>query len=146
MGKRVDFSSRTVISPDCNMDVDEVGVPYQCAYSLTFMEHVNAINIHELTKRVHLGHTTLQGAKSIVDHEGKRTYLEFSKNVTNIRLQLGWKVERYMKDGDTVLFNRQPSLRKKSIMAHKVKLMPGKTFRLNLCCAGPYNGYTFDYQ
>ena len=140
MGKRVDFSSRTVISPDCNMDVDEIGVPYECARKLTFMETVNSLNLKQLTEMVRKGHTSLHGAKSVIDSNGEKTHLEFCKDVTNIRLQLGWQVERYMKNGDTVLFNRQPSLRKKSIMAHKVRLMPGKTFRLNLSCTGPYNG------
>ena len=139
MGKRVDFSSRTVISPDCNMDVDEVGVPYQCAMKLTFMEYVNALNLTELTKMVHRGHLVGNGAKSIIRGDGRQVQLEYHKNIGTIRLQLGWQVERYMRNGDVVLFNRQPSLRKKSIMAHRVRLMHGKTFRLNLCCAGPYN-------
>lgn len=139
MGKRVDFSARTVISPDSIMDVQEVGVPYSCARKLTFMERVNAVNIHELTEMVHRGHEPLNGAKSIIDEDDKKTFLEFHKNIKTIRLQLGWKVERYMRDGDTVLFNRQPSLRKKSIMAHTVRLMPGNTFRLNVCCCAPYN-------
>ena len=140
MGKRVDFSARTVISPDCIMDVDEIGIPFAIAHKLTFRETVNSLNIHELTRKVHRGHLPLNGARSIIDADGKQTQLEFAKNPKAIRLQMGWQVERYMRDGDYVLFNRQPSLRKKSIMAHKVRLMPGKTFRLNLSCTGPYNG------
>ena len=139
MGKRVDFSSRTVISPDCNIDVNEIGVPYECAMKLTYMETVNSMNLKLLTDMVRRGHKVLNGAKSVINSTGEKTHLEFCKDVMNIRLQLGWQVERYMKNGDTVLFNRQPSLRKKSIMAHNVKLMPGKTFRLNLSCTGPYN-------
>ena len=53
---------------------------------------------------------------------GKRELL--AKN-----LQLGDVVERHMADDDVVLFNRQPSLHKISIMAHKVKVMPHRTFR-----------------
>jgi DNA-directed RNA polymerase II subunit RPB1 len=140
MGKRVDFSARTVISPDCVMDVDEIGIPFAIARKLTFRETVNSLNIHELTEKVQRGHLPLNGAKSVIESTGKQTQLEFCKNLQSIRLQLGWQVERYMKNGDYVLFNRQPSLRKKSIMAHKVRLMPGKTFRLNLSCTGPYNG------
>ena len=140
MGKRVDYSGRTVISPDCQMDVDDIGVPYIVAMKLTFTETVNHINLMTMTQRVHAGANVLHGAKTITKHDGTKVFMEFHKNPKSVRLQLGWQVERYMQDGDVVLFNRQPSLRKKSIMAHKVRLMSGKTFRLNLSCTGPYNG------
>jgi DNA-directed RNA polymerase beta' subunit len=139
MGKRVNFSSRTVISPDTQLDVDEIGIPFECAKILTFKEKVTAYNINELTARVHRGHRPLDGAYAYVTNTGKRIRLEFCKDIANIRLWIGWTVERYLQDGDVVLFNRQPSLRKKSIMAHRVRLMPGRTFRLNLCCTTPYN-------
>ncbi len=38
MGKRVDFSARTVITGDPNLDLDEVGVPYTIAMNLTYPE------------------------------------------------------------------------------------------------------------
>ena len=139
MGKRVNFSARSVISPGCSIDVDEVGVPLQIAKKLTFTETVNTLNFQLLTDRVRYGHASLRGAKSITDLGGVNQSLEFCKNRNSIRLQLGWKVERYLQTGDVLLLNRQPSLRKKSIMAHKVRLMPGKTFRLNLSCTEPYN-------
>jgi len=140
MGKRVDFSARTVIGPDTYMDVGELGIPERAALKLTYPEVVTAFNIELLRKRVRKGHGVLQGAKSIVKSNGQRISLEMCKKSSVIRLQLGWTVERYMQNGDYVLFNRQPSLRKKSIMAHKVRIMPGRTFRLNLSCTGPYNG------
>ena len=55
-------------------------------------------------------------------------------------LELGWVVERHLNDGDVVLFNRQPSLHKMSIMAHYAKVLDYSTFRLNLSCTPPYNG------
>jgi DNA-directed RNA polymerase II subunit RPB1 len=140
MGKRVNFSSRTVISPDAVMDVDEIGVPYIIAKKLTFKERVFSLNIQALGERVRLGHDSLKGARSIIKTDGTQILLEYATNPHSIRLQLGWQVERYLQDGDYVLFNRQPSLRKNSVMAHRVKLMPGKTFRLNLSCTGAYNG------
>ncbi|MFB6182747.1 MAG: DNA-directed RNA polymerase subunit A', partial [Candidatus Nanohaloarchaea archaeon] len=51
----------------------------------------------------------------------------------------GWKIERHLTDGDTVLFNRQPSLHRMSIMAHEVRVLPHRTFRLNLNVCAPYN-------
>ena len=140
MGKRVDFTARTVISPDCVMDVDEIGIPMAAALKLTFVEVVNRLNIAQLQQRVFAGAGVIHGAKSITKDNGQAVSLEMCQHRDNIRLQIGWSVERYMQNGDTVLFNRQPSLRKKSMMAHTVKLMPGNTFRLNLCCTGPYNG------
>ncbi len=55
-------------------------------------------------------------------------------------IEPGWTVERQLKTGgDIVLFNRQPSLHRMSIMAHRVVVMDGKTFRLNPAVCPPYN-------
>lgn len=48
-------------------------------------------------------------------------------------------VERHISDGDAVLFNRQPSLHRVSIMAHKAKIMDNRTLRFNECVCTPYN-------
>ena len=135
MGKRVDFSGRTVISPDSVMDVDQIGVPEAMASKLTFKECVTTLNFHELTNIVQLGQ-----ARSIIKSNGRMILLSMLPGKRTPRLQLGWHVERHLRDDDVVLFNRQPSLRKNSMMAHRVLLMPGKTFRLNLSCTNAYNG------
>ena len=139
MGNRCDFSARTVISPGINLDVDQIGVPLEIALQLTKTVIVYSGNLHELTDCVKIGYGMYNGAKSVITKNGKLMSLEYGAN-SNIRLQLGWKVERYLREGDYVLFNRQPSLRKMSIMAHRVCITNGKTFQLNLCCTGPYNG------
>lgn len=110
-GKRVDFSARSVISPDPQMSVDEIGIPRTTALKLTFKEKVTTFNVHKLTEMVRLGPDRLDGAKSIIDLTKRRRMLHFCNNKHRIRLHLGWEVERYMRDGDWVLFNRQPSLR-----------------------------------
>jgi DNA-directed RNA polymerase subunit A' len=51
----------------------------------------------------------------------------------------GMVVERHLIDGDVVIFNRQPSLHRMSMMVHEVRVMPGKTFRFNLSVCTPYN-------
>lgn len=148
-GKRVDFSSRTVVSPDPNLDIDEVGVPLRIATILTIEERVAPYNIESLQKRVTVGAKKLEGAHTVITDTGRMLYLEFMKphDRLRIRLQYGWIVERYLKNGDYVLFNRQPSLHKKSLMGHRVRIMfEGDTFRLNLSAAQPYNadfGMTF---
>ena len=135
MGKRVDFSCRSVISPDPRMDMDEIGIPFEIAKKLTFRERVTENNLSELQAMVDLGPKHLKGAAGVLNKEGTRV-----QTVQSIKLRVGWEVERYMRDGDWVMFNRQPSLRKQSLMAHKVKLKPGKTLGLSLACTGAYNG------
>jgi len=133
-GKRVDFSSRTVVSPDPNLDIDQVGVPLRIALILTIEEKVAPYNIEKMQQRVVVGAKDIRGAHTVITDKGKMIYLEFvkSEDRQRIKLEYGWVVERYLRDNDYVLFNRQPSLHKKSLMAHRVKIMKGDTFRLNL--------------
>ncbi|MEM0100614.1 MAG: DNA-directed RNA polymerase subunit A' [Candidatus Methanomethyliaceae archaeon] len=140
-GKRVDFSARTVISPDPYLSINEVGVPINVAKILTIPERVTKLNIQEMKKLVENGPDIHPGANYIIRPDGKRIDLRFPKDRKAIAdsLDVGYIVERHIRDGDIVLFNRQPSLHRMSIMAHKVKVLPYKTFRLNLCVCPPYN-------
>jgi len=79
------------------------------------------------------------GAKYIIREDGQRLDLRYVKKSSDLHLELGYKVERHLNDGDFVLFNRQPSLHKMSIMGHRIKIMPYSTFRLNLSITSPYN-------
>lgn len=140
-GKRVDFSARTVISPDPNIDIVEVGVPIEIAKRLTIPCIVTSWNIEELKILVENGPDGYPGALYIVRPDGKRIRLEFVTERDKIAEALlpGFIVERHLMDGDIVIFNRQPSLHRMSMMAHKVKVLPYKTFRLHLCVCPPYN-------
>ena len=140
MGKRVDFSARSVITPDPNIDIDELGVPIKIAMNLTFPEIVNKYNIDEMRKVVENGSNTYPGAKYIRKHDenGYRTIRLASLSMT-IELEYGDIVDRHLRNGDVVLFNRQPSLHKMSMMAHRVRVMEYETFRLNVCCTPSYN-------
>jgi len=140
-GKRVDFSARTVISPDPNLDINEVGVPVDVAMRLSIPEKVTAWNIDELKKLVINGPENYPGALYIIRPDGKRIRLEFVVDRTKISeaVELGFVVERHLKNGDIAIFNRQPSLHRMSIMAHYVRVLPYKTFRLHLCVCPPYN-------
>jgi len=138
-GKRVDFSARSVVSPDPNMSIDEVGIPEAIAKELTIQERVTNTNIADMRRRVLVGANDLGGASAVIGTDGKVTQLEFCKNRCDIPLTPGCVIERYLRDGDAVVFNRQPSLHKFSMMAHRAKIMPGNTFRLNLSCTQAYN-------
>lgn len=138
-GKRVDFSGRTVISPDPNLSVDQVGVPILVAKVMTYPEMVNDYNIQHLRKCVLNGPEKHPGANIIRSglHVSALQYADRERAARNLRV--GDIVERHMCDGDVVLFNRQPSLHKMSIMAHRVKVFPWRTFRFNECACTPYN-------
>lgn len=137
MGKRVDFSARTVITADPNISMNEVGVPEEIARMLTFPERVTEYNIEKLTHLVYRGPYNHPGANYVMRDDGQKIDLRFHKGEVN--LQVGYIVERHLSNGDIVLFNRQPSLHKMSMMAHRAKVMKYSTFRLNLSVTAPYN-------
>lgn len=140
-GKRVDFSARTVISPDPNLSVNEVGVPEEIAKILTVPERVTPWNIDVIRRYVLNGPYKHPGANYVIDPTGRRIDLRYIKDLKAVAesLKPGYIVERHLVDGDIVLFNRQPSLHRMSIMAHVVRVLPGKTFRLHLAVCPPYN-------
>eukprot|EP00877_Chromochloris_zofingiensis_P013598 jgi/Chrzof1/8492/Cz03g13040.t1 len=142
MGKRVDFSARTVITGDPNIGIDELGVPWTIALNLTFPETVTMFNKHRLEQLVANGPHPPPGetgAKSIIRQDGRRINLAYMRPDAERALELGDKVERHLQTGDLVLFNRQPSLHKMSMMGHRVRILPYSTFRLNLSVTTPYN-------
>lgn len=139
MGKRDDFAARTVITPDPNISVGEVGVPYSIARNVTYPEYVNKFNIERLSKSVLAGPHEQDGAKFVIMPDGKNKWDLKTVDRSKIVLQAGMKVERHLKNGDFVLFNRQPSLHKFSIQCHRVRAMPYSTFRLNPTVCTPYN-------
>lgn len=132
MGKRVDFSARTVITPDPNLRIDQVGVPRSIAQNLTFPEIITPFNIDKMQELVRRGNSQYPGAKYIIRDNGERIDLRFHPRPSDLHLQCGYKVERHIRDGDLVIFNRQPTLHKMSMMGHRVKVLPWSTFRMNL--------------
>eukprot|EP00904_Undaria_pinnatifida_P012757 jgi/Undpi1/8611/HiC_scaffold_25.g11076.m1 len=139
MGKRVDFSARTVITADPNLGIDQVGVPKSIALNLTVPELVTAFNVEEMAQLVARGPLEHPGARYIVRHDGVRVDLRFVRNKNSLTLQYGYAVERHLRDDDVIVFNRQPSLHKMSIMGHRVKVLDWSTFRMNLSVTSPYN-------
>lgn len=139
-GKRVDFSGRTVISPDPNLRVEQIGVPELVAKVMTYPEMVNRYNIEKMRKCIMNGPDVHPGANMLRQSNGFVKSLAFGdRQKIAAALKIGDTVERHMADDDIVLFNRQPSLHKMSIMSHRVKVMPWRTFRFNECACTPYN-------
>jgi len=141
-GKRVNYSARTVISPDPAISINEVGVPEEIAKILTYPMRVTPENIEEARKYVLNGPDKWPGATYVIKAKtGKKIDLRYFKNHKQLAesLEIGDIVERHLINGDIVLFNRQPSLHRMSILGHKVRVMPGKTFRLNPLVCPPYN-------
>jgi len=137
-GKRVNFSARTVISPDPNISINDVGVPLQIAQELTVPVKVTDWNLEECKKMVLRNEYPL--VNYVIRPDGKRKKAtDKSREELATTLEVGCIVERQLQNGDTVLFNRQPSLHRMSIMCHNVKVLPGKSFRLNLAVCPPYN-------
>lgn len=137
-GKRVNFSARTVVSPDPNIKINEIGVPFEVAKIITVSERVTQFNIQRLKKLI-LSEDYPQ-ANYIVRHDGKKKRVseDLKEDLSN-EIEIGYAVDRQLIDGDVVLFNRHPSLHKSSLMAHFVKVLPGKTFRLHPASCAPYN-------
>jgi DNA-directed RNA polymerase subunit A' len=138
-GKRVNFSSRSVISPDPYMNLNNVGIPLVIAKALTIPEKVTSENIEKLKKLIESG-DKWPGANYVVRPDGKKKRItdELKQELMD-EIAIGYQVERHLVDGDIVLFNRHPSLHKASLMGHYTKILDGKTFRLHPGATYPYN-------
>jgi len=146
MGKRTDFTGRSVITTDPNLNYNELGMPIKVAMNLTFPEYVTQYNIEYLTQLVKNGTDVYPGANIVfpaskVVH-GKKVMPIYLKYRKDIELHYGDIVERHLKDGDIVIINRQPTLHKQSMMGHKIKVINDPnllTFRISVAVTGPYN-------
>lgn len=135
MGKRVNFSSRAVVGPAPGYDIDTIGVPRSVCRTQTIPVRVNRLNLTKIRALVE------KGDAWAVDTGNRRIVLQQKnkKPRRKISIRENMVVHRYLRDGDWVVFNRQPSLHKESMMGHKVKVVNGDTFRLSLACTTPYN-------
>ena len=137
MGKRVDYSARSVITPDPNIKINELGVPKKIAENLTFPEVVTKFNKLRLQSCVENA-SKWPGAKSVYKCKKEQLY-SLKQNNNKLNLEVGDIVNRHLINGDIVLFNRQPSLHKMSMMVHRVVIIKYSSFRLNPSVTTPYN-------
>lgn len=147
MGKRVDFSARSVITSDPYIDIDQVGVPKKIAMELTIPEEVTPYNIKYLTGLVKNGRDIYPGANFVLrinyrDGKSEIQKIDLKYRKKAIKLNYGDIVERHAVDGDHVLFNRQPTLHKPSMMGHTIQVIDNddlNTFRMSVSVCKPYN-------
>lgn len=130
-GKRCNFTARSVVTGDAMLGMREVGVPRSIADNVTKRVTVSTLNRPFLLDLLHK-----KKIKTV--YRGDQMYDLANKSSTTV-LYVGDEVDRSLLDGDYVLFNRQPSLHRPSIQAHRVRILPWSTFRLNLSCTTPYN-------
>ena len=139
MGKRVDFSARSVIGGDPNLGIRQLGIPKKVAMNITYPEIVNNRTKASLLAMVRNGPTVYPGAKILEKASGESISLMYIDR-DSIQIQNGDIVHRHILDGDAVLFNRQPTLHRMSMMCHIAKVMEeGNTFRINVADTKPYN-------
>ncbi|XP_058109980.1 DNA-directed RNA polymerase III subunit 1 isoform X2 [Magnolia sinica] len=139
-GKRVEFTGRTVISPDPNLKITEVAIPILMAKVLTYPERVSYYNMEKLRQCIRNGPQKYPGANYVITPDGSKLNLAYgNRKRLSDELKYGYIVERHLEDGDLVLFNRQPSLHRMSIMSHRARIMPWRTLRFNESVCNPYN-------
>lgn len=139
-GKRTEYTGRTVISPDPNLRITEVAIPVLMARVLTYPERVSYYNIEKLRQCIRNGPHKHPGANFVTQPDGTKLHLKYcDRRIAARDLKYGCIVERHLEDGDIVLFNRQPSLHRMSIMSHRARIMPWRTLRFNESVCNPYN-------
>ncbi len=139
IGKRVNFSARTVISPDPMLDINEVGIPMFVVAELTLPIVVTERNMKRIKELIN-SYPNWPTINYVSRPDGRRKKLtELNKEDILKELEPGSIVEKQVEDGDWALFNRQPSLHKMSMMGHRIRVMPYNTFRFNLVTTPSYN-------
>ncbi|KAK5464617.1 hypothetical protein LTS15_001179 [Exophiala xenobiotica] len=154
MGKRVNFAARSVISPDPNIETNEIGVPLVFAKKLTYPEPVTSHNFEELSKAVINGADKYPGAAAVENENGQVLSLKrktpdqrkaiakqlMTSTTPGSKGETGKKVYRHLQTGDVVIMNRQPTLHKPSMMGHRARVLTGqKTIRMHYANCNTYN-------
>jgi len=147
-GKRLNMCARTVLGPDKDIHINELGISKTVAMKLPVKVQINRYNINEFREYIENGSDIYPGAKYIIS-DGSTRKIKTPKTAEEKKinkqikksLKIGDYVGRHILDGDYGLFNRQPSLHKLSINAHKIKVLPSESrvLRTNVCATDPYN-------
>ncbi|MFA5746304.1 MAG: DNA-directed RNA polymerase subunit A' [archaeon] len=135
IGKRVNASARSTITPSTEIKFNELGIPEFVANTLTVPEKVTTWNKEKIKEQI------LKGKISYILSEKGLRKIVTPENCEELAglLAEGMTAKRKLQDGDIVIFNRQPTLHRISMMGHYAKILPGRTFRLNPICCDPYN-------
>ena len=148
IGKRVNFSARSVLSPGINLSFGEIGIPRAMSYILTVKEKVTLSNykwIQLLWSEGKISHKIaskgpLFGRRVNIEYKNfKKRGGELGKLDKRWKIDVGDIVSRNMVDGDYIIFNRQPTLHKGSIMGYRVRLHDDLTIKVHLASTTPHN-------
>ncbi|KAG5175481.1 putative DNA-directed RNA polymerase I subunit RPA1 [Tribonema minus] len=152
MGKRVNHSCRSVISPDPYIGTTEIGIPERFAKVLCFPQPVAAWNVEHLRTLVENGADFYPGANYIEDAAGKLINLRRQSAVqrkgmaARLLSEPGQKVWRHLQDRDAMLVNRQPTLHKPGIMAHHARILRNPTYQTIRMHYANCNTYNADFD
>lgn len=139
MGKRVRYMMRSVITCDNMLKVDEVGVPLSIARSIQIPETVRPYNRDRLNIYYMNKHKNYPGCSGVTK-KGSSNMHKIEYLDEDYHLQTGDIIMRDLISGDTIGFNRQPSLTFSSMSAVNVKVLPdGETLRMNVSSCNLYN-------
>ncbi|XP_044737511.1 DNA-directed RNA polymerase I subunit RPA1 [Chrysoperla carnea] len=163
MGKRVNYAARSVITPDPNININEVGIPLVFAKQLTYPVRVTTYNVNQLREMIKNGPDQYPGAVMVENEDGVLKLIPQDPNqkesiakrllvaTDEVILKGNNKnkrnsvkiIHRHLLNGDVVLLNRQPTLHKPSIQGHHVRILNSinndKTIRLHYGNCKAYN-------
>jgi DNA-directed RNA polymerase beta' subunit len=134
MGKRCDYTGRTVLGPNGKLEFGEIAPPETMRSHLTIPEHVTEYNKDFINNLVELDEISCLMPKSGT-FKGRK--LKFNKNKHEIKI--GDVVERWSRDGDVIIFNRQPTLQKQSMCAYRCKFQKKLSVGLHISSTTGHN-------
>tara|TARA_R110001592_G_scaffold18816_21_gene77937 strand:+ start:2277 stop:5279 length:3003 start_codon:yes stop_codon:yes gene_type:complete len=134
MGKRADFTGRTVLGPNRSISFGEVAAPEIMKGQLTVPEKVTVYNFNYLMKLAEEGKISYLCPVSGV-FSGRKLKYDKNKHTINI----GDKVGRFSEDGDIILFNRQPTLHKNSMLGYVCKFQKKMSVGIHLSSTAGHN-------
>lgn len=116
MGKRVNNTGRSVIGPDPHIRSYQIKVPLTIAKKMNSRERVTADNRERITNLLRIGHIVYLYPKGNLDHRVNIT----PENQGHRRIKIGDIVDRWLENGDYIVYNRQPTLHRQGFMAAEV--------------------------
>jgi len=132
MGKRVNWAARTVLGPNPELNFGEISIPRKFARDLAHPVPVTSNNIGKVIEWNNDGMLIYFIKKGDIIRRKRRNFKNFKPSVGDV-------VARELRDGDVIVFNRQPTLSKASLMGYTVKLWGNLTFGMHASGTSPHN-------
>lgn len=113
MGKRADYTGRSVLGPNRSISFGQIGMPIEMSGRLTVPERITKYNLDYINLLSDLGRIDYL-CPNKGPFAGRK--LKFDKNKHNFNI--GDKVGRFSENGDIIIFNRQPTLHRQSFLGY----------------------------